>query len=87
MRVLFLNDCNSHYIQNPIADLIDVFDTSELIMKNLERNQRGAGRLGGRWKLIMTDGNIKYNHISNGHKNDYSESDYDLVYKLISGNY
>lgn len=87
MRVLFLDDCNGHYSRNPIADLVDVFDTSEIIMHNLESKQLGAGRTGGKWTRIMDDGKIKYNHLSKGNKGDYSESDYDLVYKLISGNY
>ena len=87
MRVLFLNDCNMFEGQNPLADLVDVFDTSELIMKTLEKSQIGVYRRGGVWREIMTDGNIKYNHISAGRKSDYTKDDYDLEYELISGNY
>ena len=72
---------------NPIADLVDVFDTSELIMKKLEKTQRGVGRMGGKWRDIMSDGNIKFNHLSKGRKSDYQEDEYDLEYRLISGNY
>lgn len=87
MRILFLNDCNCFEASDPIADLVDVFDTSELIMKDLEKHQRGVGHRGGKWKEIMEDGNIKYNHLSNGRKSDYSKDDFDIEYKLISGNY
>ena len=87
MRVLFLDDCNMFEGANPIADLVDVFDTNELIMKALEKSQLGVGRHGGKWREIMSDGNIKFNHLSKGRKSDYKKDDYDLEYRLISGNY
>ena len=87
MRVLFTDDCNMFEGRNPIADLVDVFDTSELIMKTLEKAQRGVRRMGGKWHEIMSDGNIKFNHLSNGRKSDYKEDEYDLEYRVISGNY
>ena len=87
MRVLFLDDCNMFEGANPIADLVDVFDTSELIMKKLEETQVGVRRRGGKWKEIMSDGNIKFNLLSNGRKSDYNKGEFDLEYKVISGNY
>jgi len=72
---------------NPVANLVEVFNTSETIMKKLELSQVGVSRRGGSWREIMDDGNIKFNHLSKGKKSDYDSSDYDLEYKLISGNY
>lgn len=87
IRVLFLNDNNGFEVDNPIANLIDVFNTSEMIMKHLEEYQTGVKHIGGKWVKIMIDGNIKCNHISKGRKNDYKPNDYDLIYELISGNH
>lgn len=87
MRVLFIDDRNGFEFENPVADLVDVFDTSEIIMRELEKSQRGVYHSGGKWEEIMQDGNIKYNHLSHGRKSNYKEDDYDLLYKLISGNY
>ena len=87
MRVLFLDDCNMFEGANPIAYLVDVFDTSELIMRKLEKTQRGVGRRGGKWREIMSDGNIKFNELSKGRKSDYKKDKYDLEYRVISGNY
>ena len=39
MRVLFTDDCNMFEGANPVADLVDDFDTSELIMRKLEETQ------------------------------------------------
>lgn len=72
---------------NPIADLVDVFNSSELILKTLEKTQVGVMRMGGSWREIMKDGNIEFNHLSTGRKSDYTKDEYDLEYKLISGNY
>jgi hypothetical protein len=87
MRVLFTDDCNMFEGANPIADLVDVFNTSEMIMKKLEETQVGVRRRGGKWREIMSDGNIKFSHLSKGRKSDYKEDEYDLEYRVISGNY
>jgi hypothetical protein len=87
MRVLFLDDCNMFEGANPIANLVDVFDTSELIMKKLEESQLGVRRRGGNWREIMSDGNVKFNLLSSGRKSDYKEDEFDLEYRVISGNY
>lgn len=87
MRVLFLDDCNMFESSNPLAYLVDVFNTSILIMKTLEKAQAGVGRRGGKWIEIMQDGNIQYNLIASGKKSDFGKEDYDLEYRLISGNY
>lgn len=87
MRVLFTNDDNGFSFQNPTADLVDVFNTSELIMKELEKTQVGVYRRGGSWREIIKDGNIEFNLISSGRKSDFSKEDYDLEYRVISGNY
>lgn len=87
MRVLFLNDGNGFETQNPIADLVDVFNTSEIIMKFLEDSQYGVRRFGGNWKEILKDGKISHNIISSGRLSDFNREDYDIIYKLISGNY
>jgi len=86
MRILFTDDYNMFEAANPIADLVDVFDTSELIMRKLEETQVGIRRMGGKWRDIMSDGNIKFNHLSKGRKNDYKKDEYDLEYRVISGN-
>jgi len=87
MRVLFLDDCNMFEGTNPVADLVDVFNTSEIIMRSLEESQYGVRKIGGNWRKIMEDGNIKYHHLSKGRKNNYKKDEYDLEYRLISGNY
>jgi hypothetical protein len=87
MRVLFIDDCNMFEAKNPHACLVDVFNTSELIMKSLEKSQIGVYRRGGRWEEIMKDGKIEFNLISSGRKSNYKAEDYDLEYELISGNY
>lgn len=87
MRVLFLDDRNMYEATNPIANLVDVLDTSELIMKTLEKSQLGVYNSGGKWKEIMKDGSIKHNLLSSGKKSDYEKDGYDLEYRLISGNY
>lgn len=87
MRILFIDDCNMFEGANPIADLVDVFDTSELIMRKLEETQVGVRRRGGKWREIMSDGNIQFNHLSRGRKSDYKDDEYDLEYRVISGNY
>lgn len=87
MRILFTDDCNMFEGVNPIADLVDVFNTSEMIMRKLEKTQVGVRKMGGKWREIMSDGNIKFNHLSKGRKSDYKEDEYDLEYRVISGNY
>lgn len=87
MRVLFLDDCNMFEGRDPIANLVEVFDTNELTMKQLEKAQIGVYRSGGRWRKIMEDGNIKFKHLASGRKSDFIQGEYELEYKLISGNY
>lgn len=73
--------------RNPIADLIEVENISEGDMKNLEQAQLGVYRAGGKWQEIMKDGNIKYEVLKTGRRSDFKKNEYDIVYKLISGNY
>ena len=88
MRVLFLDDCNGFEHKDPIADLVDIpTNTGEKILRSLERTQPGAGRIGGKWREIMLEGNIEHTVVGSGRKSDFTEDDYDLEYKLISGNY
>ena len=86
MRVLFVNDYLGYQSKDPFADLVDVFDTSESIMKNLELKQFMVYRNGGCWQSIMKDGEIKHIHISEGRESQYDNNCYDLKYRLISGN-
>lgn len=87
-KVLFLNTMCNFEGGNPIAYLVQIHKkvTTE-ILKILESTQRGVGRRDGNWKEIMEDGKIEYILLSVGKKSDYTESDYDEIYQVISGNY
>jgi len=86
--VLFLDDCNGFESNDPLAWLVKIPNVITLkILDALERTQHNALRFGGNWKYIMRDGEIKHEEISNGRKSDYIEDDYDIVYKVASGNY
>lgn len=87
MKVLFLDDCNMFEGHNPIATLVKVENTNEQQMKSLEKSQNGVYRIGGSWMKIMRDGNISYDVLKIGRKSDFNVNDFDLEYKLISGNY
>jgi hypothetical protein len=88
MKIIFLNDKNMFEFHDPIADIVEVNDNIGVLnLKNLETHQPGAGRMGGSWQKIMEDGEIEFKLISSGKKSDFEESDYDIEYKLISGNY
>ena len=87
MRILFLSDSNGYERRDPLADLVDVYGTEMRIMKALESSQIGVGRTGGSWKEIMKDGKIKHTHVKEGRLSDFKEDDYDIEYRLISGNY
>ncbi len=89
MKVLFLNDMNKNEFIDPRADLVEIISIPVTYsgMRVLEEAQVGVERHGGSWKDIMTDGDIKYNHIKSGKLSDFEEREYDVKYKLISGNY
>ncbi len=86
-KVLFINNMNGHELRNPIATLVEVFDTSIEIMEILEKNQRGVWHFGASWKDIMEDGMIKHNIIKAGRLSEFDKSEYDTEYTLISGTY
>ena len=93
MKILFVNDCNRNEAKNPYADLIEViwehFPKEHLIhfMNVAENSQNGVEHSGGSWKRILRDIHLDYTIVSEGRLSDYSESDYDIKYKVISGNY
>lgn len=88
MKILFLSDSNGHDYYNPYAVLIELpNNVTSQTLSDLEARQLGAYRRGGSWKEIMEDGKIVYNVISEGRKSDYKDTEYDNIYKLISGNY
>lgn len=87
-KILFLDDCNMFEGANPRAWLVevDVNLTVEQIHAQ-ENTQIGAMRSGGNWKKAMETGNFLYTELKSGKKSDFIESDYDEIYKVISGNY
>jgi hypothetical protein len=89
MKILFINDCNGNEYSNPYTDLVEIDDQLVDVDKfrNLEAMQLGVSRRGGSWKEIMIDGLISYNHISSGKLSDFKDSNYDIEYRVISGNY
>ena len=87
MKVLFLDTVNLFEQADPIADLVEVYGISKEEMKALELTQRGVHKKGGNWRKIMTKGKIRHRHISNGRESDYKESEFDIKYTLIIGNY
>ena len=87
-RVLFLSDENGHEYSDPIANLVEIPKIiNSSILHALELGQRGVYHLGGSWREMMEYGNIEYTVISSGRKSDYKNTDYDELYKLISGSY
>ena len=92
---MFLNDKNMFEGHNPIADVVEIQGEvgglskglSSAFLKYLERDQPGAGRMGGSWERMMKDGELDFKLISSGRRSDFTESDYDWAYRLISGNY
>lgn len=87
MKILFTTDCNGHEIGNPYATLSEVENTTIDEMKALEKTQKAAGRIGGSYQKIMEDGNITHKELKSGRLSDFSQSEYDYEYRLISGNY
>lgn len=87
MKVLFLDDCNMFEGHNPIATLVQVSNTNEEQIKTIEKQQLGVYRMGGRWLDIMKTGNIPYEVLKKGRMSDFKKEDYDIEYRLISGNY
>lgn len=87
-KVLFLNDGNGFDAHNPSATLVDIPENISIYqLKKLESGQLGVRRRGGSWKEIMEDGKIEYTVLSSGKKSNFKETDYDIEYNLISGNY
>ena len=87
-KVLFLDDCNKNEWKNPNASLVQIpKQINTTILSIIESTQIGVGHRGGYWREIMEDGKIHYTLISQGKKSDYTESDYDEIYQVISGNY
>ena len=87
-KVLFLNTCNGHEYENPIAVLVEIpahYTPSEL--KAFESMQPGAGRVGTKWVDIMKYGKIPYTELKRGRKSNFTASEYDLAYTQIQGNY
>lgn len=87
-RILFLDDCNGFEGHNPNAYLVEVsivVNAGELYA--LEKKQIGAGRMGGKWRKILEDGNIPYTLVSSGKKSQYKGNEYSFAYTVISGNY
>jgi len=88
MKILFVDDCNGNESEDPIVDLLDVpSNPSENLLKDLEATQLGVGRHGGSWKRIMNNGFMTYTVLKSGRLSDIKLNDYDMFYKLISGNY
>ena len=87
MKILFLNDGNGFEAANPSAALVDVKHATEEQLRNLEKNQVGVFLFGGSWKKIMEDGGFDFSIIKRGRLSDFNKAEYDLEYKLISGNY
>lgn len=89
-KILFLKTNNYYEAGNPVAFLVKVpshINVSVYTMRSLENKQPGVGRCDGDWRKIMEDSALPYDLISEGRLSDYKESDYDIKYDLISGNY
>jgi NACalpha-BTF3-like transcription factor len=86
--VKFVNDHNSHYINNPEVHIVKIHgEAKKATMKALERSQIGAGRMGGNWRKILKDYDMEYEILEKGWYNDLKNEDCDFEYKVISGNY
>lgn len=87
-KILFLNTMLGFELDNPVAVLVEIpANISVNALRELEGRQMGASRVGGKWPVIMADGNIPYKEISRGRKKNYSDKDYDVAYYLIQGNH
>lgn len=88
MKVLFVDDCNMNESADPIVDLVDVQKCPPIsVLQHIESEQRGVGHQGGSWPGIMCDGCLDYIVLKSGRLSDVKSDDYDMYYKLISGNY
>lgn len=85
MKILFTSDDNGWMHQDLWACLVETKTqlTSELISKN----EVGNRFTGGQHDRTLVALGVEWKEVSRGKKSDYTETDYDLEYKLFSGNY
>lgn len=92
MKILFTDDCNMHYGNNPLGTLVEL---SEFIDKEelhkLEFNQVGVMRRGGSWKELLQDlekeRGITYTVLAEGRAKEIPQWYNYWEYRVISGNY
>ena len=89
--VLFLDDNNGWYNDNPKADLVVVENYDYDLIKKNERKMPGVCNRGGSWKRAVTDTGLNFRELISGKKNDFVNGDIvnhiKYTYDVISGNY
>lgn len=93
MKVLFANEANGHAYENPYVTLVAItgFVSADELRK-YELKQPGVLRRGGDWQQILDDMKQNfviqdYTVISHGRFKDYEHDQFNMWYRLISGNY
>lgn len=89
--VLFLDDSNGWYNDNPLADLVVVEDYDYDLIKSNEMKIPGVYHRGGNWKQAVADTNLNFRELISSRKNDYVNGEIvkhiKYTYEVISGNY
>lgn len=89
--VLFLDDCNGWFNDNPKADLVVVENYDYDLIKDKERKIPGVYHRGGNWKQAVADTGLNFRELISSRKNDFITGDIvnhiKYTYDVISGNY
>lgn len=88
MIILFIDDENGHFSQNPTIYLVEVWKhLTKKEIKKAESNQIGVMRRGGNWQEILEYLNTDYLLLEKNRLDDWEYKKHDIKYKVISGNY
>lgn len=69
--VLFLNDDNGWYKDNPIASLVVVENYDYSLIKENEKQQPGVGHFSGDYELALAMSKLNYTHVIHGKASDF----------------
>ncbi len=88
MKILFVDDCNMFEAHNPRGYLVEtVKDVTLEQLEIWEKEQPGRLRTGGNFKQTLLTGDIAYNILISAKLSDFKKEDYDILFKVASGNY